>query len=103
MIPFCKHEECPSSNELLEFQTGELPHVRCQEIRSHLSTCEFCDAEVEFYSHYPQEEGVDSSENVDIPAPLYELAEALLKNRQADASSLDSLLKGKSGMLVKKA
>ena len=101
---FCKHEDCPTSNELLEFQTGELTQSRGRDIRSHLAACEFCDAEVEFYSHYPQEEASsDVFENVEIPGPLYELAEALLKNRQADSSSLDSLLKGKSGLVINKA
>ena len=103
MTNFCKNEDCPSSNELFEFQNGDLTQVRGREIRSHLASCEFCDAEVEFYSHYPQEEGsYEVLENVAIPGPLYELAEALLKNRQADSSSLDALLKGKRGVAVKK-
>lgn len=57
----------------------------------HVAACEFCAAEVEFYSHYPQADGpVEPSE---IPAPLYELAEALLKIRQSDDQSLNSLLR----------
>jgi hypothetical protein len=87
---FCKNEDCPSSNELLEFQNGDLQRGRGSEINKHLSSCEFCSAEVEFYSHYPQEEGF--SEPTEIPAPLFELAEALLKNRHADSRSLNSLL-----------
>lgn len=94
MSGFCKNEDCPSSHELLEFQNGDLLRSRSGEIGKHLSSCEFCSAEVEFYSHYPQEEG--SHEMAAIPAPLLELAEALLKNRYSDASSLDSLLKEKS-------
>ena len=49
-----------------------------------------CAAEVEFYSHYPQAEG--TAEPVEIPAPLYELAEAILKKRHADSASLNALL-----------
>lgn len=94
MPDFCKNEDCPSSHELLEFQNGDLPRPRGGEINKHLASCEFCSAEVEFYSHYPQEEGL--SETAAIPAPLYELAEALLKNRYSDASSLNSLLKERS-------
>ena len=100
MTSFCKNEDCPSSNELLEFQNGDLPRMRDGEIRRHLASCEFCAAEVEFYSHYPQEEG--TSVAAEIPAPLYELAEALLKNRHGDSSSLDSLLKEKGGFVVDK-
>lgn len=92
-IEFCKNEDCPSSNELLEFQVGELSKRRRGEVRKHLSTCEFCSAEVEFYSHYPQEDGqFDSVAINEIPAPLFELAEALFRNRNGDSGSLNSLL-----------
>ena len=100
-IGFCKSEDCPSSNDLLDFQKSSFPRPHYSEIRDHLESCEFCSAEVEFYSHYPQEES--SSEVVElagIPAPLYELAEALLKNRHADSSSLDLLLKKKMGPVI---
>ena len=90
MPGFCKNEDCPSSNELLEFQNGDLIQPRGSEVNKHMASCEFCAAEVEFYSHYPQEEG--TSETTEIPAPLFELAEALLKNRQADSRSLNALL-----------
>jgi len=88
---FCKNEDCPSSNELLEFQNGDLIKLRSREISSHLASCEFCAAEVEFYSHYPQAEG--NVELTAIPEPLFELAEALLKNRHADSHSLNALLR----------
>jgi len=101
--PFCKHEDCPTSGELLEFQNGKLTQARCGEIQGHLEACEFCDAETEFYSQYPQDDVVcETCESVEIPAPLYELAEALLKNRQADSSSLDALMQGKRGLALKK-
>lgn len=95
---FCKNEDCPSSNELLEFQNGDLVLKRGGEINRHLASCEFCAAEVEFYSHYPQEEGF--SEPAAIPAPLFELAEALLKNRNADPSSLNTLLRENDEMIM---
>jgi|CXWL01.1.fsa_nt_gi hypothetical protein len=101
---FCKNEDCPSSHELLDFQKGETPNPRGGEISRHLRSCEFCSAEVEFYSHYPQTDiSNEQNEIAEIPAPLFELAEALLKNRQADARSLDSLLKEKSGLVLDKA
>ena len=98
MISFCKNEDCPSSNELLEFQTGDLARTRGTEICHHLATCEFCDAEVEFYSNYPQGQDETRVEPAQIPAPLFELAEALLKNRHGDPSSLNSLLKEKAAL-----
>jgi len=102
--PFCKHEDCPASGELLEFQRGKLDDARRSEIQAHLEACEFCDAETEFYSQYPQDDlACETAENVEIPAPLYELAEALLKNRQADSSALDALMPGKRGLALKKA
>ncbi len=101
MKGFCKNEDCPSSNELLEFQNGDLPRQRSTEIIGHLANCEFCSAEVEFYSHYPQEESSsDITERAEIPAPLFELAEALLKNRQYDSHSLNSLLRENEEMIV---
>lgn len=101
MKSFCKNEDCPSSQELLEFQTGDKPRTRSADIRKHVKACEFCAAEVEFYSHYPQEEGI--SETVDIPAPLFELAEALLKNRHADSASLNALLRESEEVIVDNA
>lgn len=100
MTAFCKNEGCPSSNELLNYENGDLPRGRSTEVRKHLAGCEFCAAEVDFYSHYPPEEG--SNEIAEIPAPLYELAEALLKNRQGDSSSLYSLLTEKGEIVAEK-
>jgi hypothetical protein len=98
MINFCKSEACPSSNELLEFQNSDLSRYRAGEIARHLENCEFCEAEVEFYSDYAQELEDPRVETAEIPAPLFELAEALLKNRHTDLSSLNSLLKEKGGV-----
>lgn len=90
MSGFYKSEDCPSSQELLEFQNGDMTREDGKLVREHLAVCEFCSAEVEFYEHYPQsEEPVEPS---DIPAPLYDLAESLLTRRRNKLSSLDSLL-----------
>jgi hypothetical protein len=98
MTNFCKNEDCPSSQQLLEFESGNTGRTKVADIRRHLKSCEFCSAEVEFYSHYPQEEGL--SETSDIPAPLFELAEALLKNRYMDSASLNALLRENEELLV---
>lgn len=100
MTNFCKNEDCPSSNELLEFQNGDLPRTRGSEIGLHLAACEFCEAEVEFYSSYPQALDEAREDAAEIPAPLFELAEALLKNRHGDPTALNSLLKEKNGLVT---
>ena len=88
---FCKNEDCPTSQELVDFQNGDMERERGVDIRIHINVCEFCAAEVEFYSRYPlsSEEPID--EPATIPAPLFELAEALLRNRNADVSSLNMM------------
>lgn len=98
MQNFRKCEDCPSSVLLLKFQNGGLAAKPGREIERHLVECEFCSTEVGFYSRYPQAEG--ASETAEIPAPLYELAESLLMNRQRDPSSLDSLLKERGSLAV---
>lgn len=103
IVNFCKSEDCPSSAELLEYQVGELASHRGLEVSGHLGNCEFCAAELEFYSHYPQEENFfDYSETIEIPGPLFELAEALLKNRSGDPTSLNNLLKEQDDLVLDK-
>ena len=94
MVNFSKNEACPTSEELLEFQEGDLARYRSAEIRSHLHYCEFCAAEAEFYSRHPQLHGEDLSDQTpeEIPAPLFELAESLLKFKHEDPALLDRLV-----------
>jgi len=100
---FRKSEDCPTSNELLEYQRGFLAERRDNEVGRHLARCEFCAAEIDLYSRYPQddasEEGIESSR---IPAALFQLAEALLKKKDNDPSSLDALAR-ENGILLDKA
>ena len=89
MVTFCKATNCPSSQELLAFQTGEVSIKEREKIEAHLAGCEFCASEVEFYTHYPQSEEMVAK--VEIPIPLLELAEALLGNKHKDFSALNKL------------
>ena len=95
---FFKNEDCPSSLELLSFQTGDIDRSSVKGIRRHLESCEFCAAEVEFYSHYPPAEGV--TEPDEIPAALYELAEALLRKGDLNSVSLNELLEENSPLVA---
>jgi len=100
---FSKNEDCPSSHELLAYQNGDLGRDRAGEVRVHMATCEFCEAEVEFYSHYPQADAsVETPEPSEIPAPLYELAEALLKHRHSDSRSLNALMRENEELIADK-
>ncbi|MGD9562933.1 MAG: hypothetical protein AB7F88_12965 [Pyrinomonadaceae bacterium] len=86
MAKFCKNEDCPTSEDLLDFQTGDMPVGEGSAIRRHLAACEFCAAEVEFYENYPPASEEDESAEADsIPTPLFELAEALLIKKRDDA------------------
>ncbi len=98
---FCKNGDCPSSQELLDFQNGELDREQGVDLRIHMSSCEFCTAEVEFYSIYPQMQDDIFIQPEAIPAPLFELAEALLKNRYADHNALNMLLRDSEASVVR--
>jgi hypothetical protein len=101
MITFCKNVNCPASQDLLAFQKGETSVRETVEIQKHIETCEFCAAEVDFYEHSPQSEEIIAS--VDIPLPLYQLAEALLSNGQKKYSLLNNLLNESEGLSLNKA
>lgn len=93
MINFCKGANCPTSDDLVLFERGETAHRRSKQICAHLAACEFCAAELEFYAHYPQtEDDAAASTKAEIPAPLYELAKALLDNKHKDFLLLNNLL-----------
>ena len=67
MVNFCKNVRCPSSTELLAFQTGSQTPKESGAIYRHLIKCDFCTAEVEFYAHYPPiEEKVEIGEIAEI-------------------------------------
>lgn len=91
MVTFCKDANCPSSQELLAYQTGEAAARERERIESHFAACEFCASEAEFYAHYPPP-SEESVARVEIPLPLYELAEALLSDRHKDFLALNKLL-----------
>lgn len=92
MATFRKQEDCPASQELLSFQTGSMPVATGRTIAAHLRTCEFCNAEVEFYEHYPQsDEQPEPPESARIPEPLAELAESIL-NRKHGSQTMAAMM-----------
>jgi len=79
MGTFRKNNDCPASIDVLAFQVGTTSAKEDLEIRRHLAACEFCVAEIDFYSHYPPTEEI--VELTQIPRPMFELATALLTKK----------------------
>ena len=98
MVTFCKSVNCPSSQQLLAFESDDVSVEERGKIEDHLSECDFCASEVEFYAHYPQAE--ETVAKVEIPIPLYELAEALLGNKHKDFLVLNKLLCENEGVKI---
>ncbi len=99
MVAFCKYENCPTSESLLDFQIGSAGgRASDPAIRKHLANCDFSAAEVEFYSYFPQSDEKVHISN--IPPPLFDLAEALLKRHKGNRSLEE--LAAKNGLRQKK-
>ncbi len=101
MTTFCKTTDCPRSQDLLAFQNFELATEESSQIEAHIEFCEFCRAEVEFYSNYPQ--GDANVPKVEIPIPLYQLAKALLRKEPDNATELNRLLNTDESLALNKA
>ena len=91
MSSFRKEKNCPSSYELAEIANGPVSGEQGLRIATHLASCDFCSAELEFYRAYPPEgSGVPAPP---IPGPLRELAESLIGRETIHISRLEYLLK----------
>lgn len=100
MITFCKSTNCPTSQDLLAFQKGAKLKKENDVIEHHLEACEFCASEVKFYENFSQDE--ENVVSVEIPLPLFQLAEALLNNRHKETSLLNKLLIENEGLAIEK-
>ncbi|MBD0371762.1 MAG: hypothetical protein ICV60_13055 [Pyrinomonadaceae bacterium] len=84
---FSKQATCPSAETLVSYHTLNLAYGAAAHVSEHLSSCEFCGAELKLLSeHVPVEEEYREAE---IPAHLRRLAEALMGT--AELSPLMSL------------
>ena len=89
MGSFCKKEDCPTSEELLTLHHEGDKKFDAVRLRDHLSTCDFCAAELNFYRWCePVDEFVEAGQ---MPPALYELAEAILC-RESDPTPLYKLI-----------
>ena len=91
MSSFRKEKDCPSSFELVDVLEGTLDGEQGLKIATHLASCDFCAAELEFYQHYPPDGEKISEEPM--PDALKELAEALMARETIHISKLEYLLK----------
>jgi hypothetical protein len=74
---FCKHRTCPSSQALLRYHHATLSREAIQSVSTHLSSCDFCDAELSLLSKFPPK-GAPASQPPRMPWHLYRLAKGLL-------------------------
>lgn len=86
---FCKTTWCPTSQALLAYQRLDLATKEHVSIKTHLTSCDFCGAELQLLNRYCGDLGEYSF--VEMPSQLRRLAEDLLKNSTATISGLAEL------------
>lgn len=98
---FCKRVSCPPAELLLAFQAEELEPVDYRDIAKHLAECEFCDSELRFLvAHPPLEE---ACQEIEMPFPMRQLAEAILKRKYLNADFLTEISGDQETLPVGKA
>jgi hypothetical protein len=76
-IPFRKTAACPSSTTLLYYRSEKLSIEVSTLVRYHLTSCDFCQAEVRLLAHHQRKQKPDAK-TPDIPMNLRILAESIL-------------------------
>jgi len=75
---FFKSAACPPSQRLLIYRQHGLPGNQMKQVRSHLTNCDFCNAELQLLTRY--QFGEEESRFAEMPAHLRRLAKRLLKS-----------------------
>ena len=78
---FCKTARCPTSQALLAYHRLDLTTKDHASIKTHLTSCDFCGAELQLLNRYCGH--AEEYSFVEMPAQLRRLAEDLLKNSAA--------------------
>jgi hypothetical protein len=86
---FCKRVSCPPGELLMAFHAEELDAPEQRDIAKHLQECEFCDSELRFLVAFPP--GEEACQETEMPFPLRQLAEALLKRKYLNPDFLSEL------------
>jgi hypothetical protein len=73
---FNKKVECPSSQDLLDYDQARLASAHSLRIEAHLTDCDFCNAELQLLNRYQNTQ--DEYSFVEMPLQLRGLAERLL-------------------------
>jgi len=73
---FNKKVECPSSQDLLEYDQAFLAYAHSLHIEAHLTDCDFCNAELQLLNRYQNTQ--DEYSFAEMPSQLRGLAERLL-------------------------
>ena len=98
MIGFYKSLGCPASDLLFDVHTGKLGNEETEEIQSHAEGCDFCGAELELYSNYPDldDGGGERSTTCPTTAGFYQYGRSssiiLSNDRRRDISSPEIVL-----------
>ena len=87
---FCKQRTCPSSEMLLLYHDATLARETVRLVTEHLSSCDFCDAELHLLSKFPPV-GAPCFKPVRIPWHLYRLAKDLLISAGDVARTVESI------------
>jgi len=82
-LPFQKSTACPSSRTLLSFRSEKLSTPVSNLVSFHLSSCEFCNAELPLLAHYRSAFRGDNK-TPEMPQDLKILAESILKSKKQD-------------------
>ena len=78
-FPFLKTAACPASATLLSFRGNTLSKKAAKQVRGHLESCDFCNAERQLLAHHQaSRKGFKTPE---IPMNLRILAESILAGR----------------------
>jgi len=78
-LPFIKTAACPASATLLSFRAGSASAKVAMQVKEHLESCDFCDAESRLLAHHKA--GRKGLKTPEIPMNLRILAEAILARR----------------------
>ncbi|MCA1629404.1 MAG: hypothetical protein LC785_08125 [Acidobacteria bacterium] len=84
-VTFSKLRACPSSGALLRYHEKALSGETRRLVNDHVSSCDFCGAELQLLSKFPPE-GAPTFQPVRMPWQLYRLAKDLLTFSTGDIS-----------------
>ena len=78
-LPFIKTAACPAATTLLSFRGETLPVKAATQVKEHLESCDFCNAEARLLKHHTPSRG--RQKVPEIPINLRILAESILNRR----------------------